>query len=308
MTRPEQPTPTDQARTHLATIHNGWRHVLDPIRVDRGGTTQGGTRPATEDDLDLPPDARLDTPVMLAFWVHAATHQWPAILDTATQVPVPTTDPHHTGWTIHVTTGTIDCTNVHAMCDLLDREADRLTDWVDDATGRNFGATFVTELERHATAVARVAWPPKGDRMVIGDCPACGRRIRVKAPKWVQDQVPQPTTDPATYPAWTVLPGATWRPVRDRPVACRCGKEDTIEGWRERLAGPVLHLTAEQLVEDIHAQLGLRYQPLTVRTWQRRGLCSVVGYNAQGRALYDRTQVLAALMARERLALDERSA
>ena len=299
MTTDGQPTPAQAARDHLTTIRNGWRHVLDPIKVQRGGTIQTSERPATEDELDLPPDARLDTPITLAFWVHAAIDEWPTILQTLEEGP--------DGNLRLETTKTVDCGNVYAMADFLDEQADRLAAWVDD-TGHDYGATFVDELAAAARAVSKVAWPPKGDRMVIGDCPACFRRLRIKAPAWRQDEVPQPTTDPAAYPAWTVLPGATWRPDRDKPIACRCGREDTFDGWRDAIAGPSLKLTAKQLVADIRAQFGMRYEPVTIRTLARRGLFKAVDYDERGQALYDRTQVLAALMARERLALEERSA
>lgn len=290
---------TEAAREHLATITKGWRYVLDPIDTPASGTTRNRPRPATEDEADqqIPPDARLDTPRDLAFWVHAAIDEWPTILQTL--------QPDEHGHLQLVTTETINCSDVYAMADLLHREAGRIAAWVEGPY--DYGATFVAELSKLARAVARVAWPPPADRLVIGDCPACDRLLRVKAPTWRQQRSPQPTTDPDTYPAWITLPDAAWEPVRDRPIACRCGKEDTFEGWRQALAGPTLLLTSEELVKDIREQFGLKYQPLTVRTWARRGLIRTAGYRG-GRAVYDRTQVLAALMARERAALDERTA
>jgi hypothetical protein len=276
-------TPLEEVREHLATIRRGWRHVLDPIKTSGGGATQRTERPATEDELELPPDARLDTPVTLAFWVHAALDEWPTILQTL--------QPGPDGNLRLVTTETVDCADVEVMAALLHREAPRLAEWVDG--GHDFGATFVTEMGKLARAVSRVAWPPKGDRMTIGECPACTRRVRVKAPVW--HRVPQPTTDPAEYPAWS-----EWQPDRDKPIACRCGIEDNLEGWQVRMAGPSLLLTAEQLVADIRQQFGLKYEALTIRTWQRRGMVRVAGYSDKGHALYDRTQVLAALMDREK--------
>jgi hypothetical protein len=284
------PTPTEAARDHLTTIRKGWRHVLDPIRVERGGTTQGGPRAETEDDLEIPPDARLDTPLTLAFWVHATVDEWPVTLQTL--------QPGPDGQLRLTTTESIDCGDVYAMVDFLHREASRIVEWVEP--GHDYGRTFVDELAAIARAVARVAWPPKGDRMVIGDCPACGRRLRVKAPTW--RRVPHPTTNPDTYPAWS-----DWQPARDKPITCRCGKEDTLDGWRDALAGPSLALTAWQIIDDVHASLGLRYStPAVVRQWARQGLITKAGTNARGESLYDRTQVLAALMARES-ARDERA-
>lgn len=284
----------DAARDSLATIAKGWRHVLDPIETTSGGSTRRGIRPATEDEREFAPDARLDTPRTLAFWVHAALDEWPTILQTLQPVDPAKPD----GELRLVTTETIDCSDVHAMTDLLHREADRIADW------DLFGTTFVSDLDALARAVSRVAWPPKGDRLTIGDCPACGCRIRVKAPTWRRRpiEVPQPTTDPKTYPAttWIVPDDAEWEADRVKPIVCRCGLEDTLEGWRARLAGPSLLLTAEQIVVDVRDQLGMRYEVATVRQWARRGMIVGRGYSKQGHALYDRTQVLAALIDREK--------
>lgn len=293
--------PTDDARTSLDTITKGWRHVLDPIETTTTGSTRTGPRPATEDeaDQDLPPDARYDTPITLAFWVHAALDKWPTILQTLQPV-----DPDQPDGDLHlVTTETIDCTDVPAMAALLHREAARITDWTEP--GHDFGHTFTTELAALARAVSRVAWPPKGDRITIGEC-TCGRRLRVKAPAWRKRplSVPQPTTDPDTYPEWTwIIPDdAVWEVDRDKPITCRCGIEDTVEGWHGRLVPfeDRTPKTADELVVIIHERMSLRYQPLTVRTWARRGLIKVAGYSADGHATYDVTQVLAALTDREK--------
>lgn len=282
-------------RKDLDTIRNGWRHVLDPIDTpSTGGSDNDGPRAATEDDVVLPTDARFDTPVVLAFWTRAAIKAWPTILQTLE-------DDGHGG--VHlVTTQTVDCTSVPAMVELLHREADRIAGWVEP--GHDYGATFATDMHKLAKAVAKVAWPPKGDRISIGKCPECGRRVRVKAPDWHRRpvHVPQPTTDPRRYAdwVWVVPEDADWEADRDKPVRCRCGIEDTIEGWRERIAGPVPLLTAEQLVVEVRQHLGLRYEPATVRQWSRRRLIHARGYSPQGHALYDRTQVLAALLEREK--------
>lgn len=297
----EQPTtPADDARKSLTTISKGWRHVLDPIATTSSGATRGGTRPATEDERELAPDARLDTPRTLAFWVHAALDEWPAILQTLQPI-----DSGKPDGDLHlVTTETIDCSDVPAMVDLLHREADRIAAWTEP--GHDYGHTFVTELDALARAVSRVAWPPKGDRLTLGDCPMCGRRVRVKAPTWRQRprEVPQPTTDPTAYGEWTLIvpDGAPWEPVRDKSIACRCGLTDTLEGWQARMApdGEQGPKTADELVVIIRERMGLRYQPLTIRTWQRRGMIQIADYAKTGHARYDVTQVLAALTAREK--------
>ncbi len=291
-------TLTEQARKSLSTIGRGWRYVLDPIQTNGGGTTRGGIRPATEDDIDHAPDARLDTPRTLAFWVHAALDEWPTILQTLQPVDADKPD----GKLHLVTTETIDCADVPAMVDLLHREAGRIASWIEP--GQDYGATFVSEVAELARVVSRVAWPPKGDRLTIGECPECGRRVRVKAPTWHKRplSVPQPTTNPAAYAAWTwVVPdGTPWEADRSKPITCRCGIEDDLEGWRERMTGPPVMLTAEQIVDEVREHLGMRYQTASVRQWARRGLITSHGYSKQGHALYDRTQVLAALIDREK--------
>lgn len=285
----------DRARKALTTIRNGWPHVLDPIDAPSAGGTSGTTtRPATEDEVELPPDARLDTPLTLEVWVRAVTKAWPVTLQTL--------EDDGRGGVHLVRTQTVDVASVPAMVEFLHREAGRIAGWVD--AGHDYGATFVSDVDKLARAVSRVAWPPKGDRITIGECPTCGRRVRVKAPDWHKRpvQVPQPTTNPKRYLEWVwIVPDdALWEADRDLPIRCRCGIEDSVEGWRERMTGPSPLLTAEQLVAEVRAQLGLRYEPATVRQWARRKLINVEGYSPQGHALYDRTQVLASLLAREK--------
>ena len=134
----EPTTPAEAARTALTTITKGWRHVLDPIETTGGGSARDTIRPATEDERELAPDARLDTPRTLAFWVHAALDEWPAILQTLQPV-----DPDQPDGELHlVTTLTVDCSDVLAMADLLHREADRIAGWQEP--GHDYGHTFVT--------------------------------------------------------------------------------------------------------------------------------------------------------------------
>lgn len=295
-------TPADAAREALATIRKGWRYVLDPIRVETAGSMPGiAIRPATEDEIDFAPDARLDTPVTLAFWVHAALDEWPTILQTLEPV-----DPAKPDGKLHlVTTRTVDCADVLAMVDLLSVEAERIATWTDEL-GHDFGHRFVAELQALARAVARVAWPPKGDRMTIGDCPECGRRLRVKAPEWRRAAlfVPVPSTDPTSYADWTRFTpeDAEWEPDRDQPITCRCGAEDTLEGWRERLAGPSEPMTAPEIVAMLRQRLGMRFESAAVvRQWARRGLISKLdAHSDDGHALYDPVQVMAALINREK--------
>jgi hypothetical protein len=285
-------TLTDEARDHLTTIRKGWRHVLDPIDTPRGGTGNStGPRPATEEEADeqLPPDARLDTPLVLAFWVHAALDEWPQILQTLEPV-----DPAKPDGDMHlVTTQTINCAEVPAMADLLHREAHRIATWSEP--GHDYGLTFVTELGKIARAVSRVAWPPKGDRITIGECPTCGRRLRVKAPTW--HRVPQPTTNEAAYPAWE------WKPLLHRPITCRCGLDGDVSDWHGRLVEFEARepKTATELIGIIAAAGFTRYKsPAIVRQWARQGLVAKVGASPRGESLFDPVQVLAALADREK--------
>lgn len=277
-----EPTPdtATHIRTHLATIRDTWHDTATPMQHGHG-TTTSKRLPASTIVL------RADTTLTLAFWVHALVDEHPIVMQVIQQVPVPTTDPGHTGWTVHTTTATIDCTDVHAMCDLLDREADRIAGWGD------YGPTFAAELEPLATAARFVSKPPRRDRMAVGECPDCARTITAKATPW--RRLPIPTTDPDRLAPWT-----EYQPTRDQPITCKgCGRRETLTGWRAAIVGAQRMLTADELVEQIHAELGMRYSPVTIRVWARRGLIRPRGRTPDGRTLYDRVQVFAALMERE---------
>ncbi len=293
MTQPDTDlTLTVRAAMALHQIGRDWARVLDPIRTTSVSSSSTGPRYATEDeaDQDQPLDPRHDAARILAFWVHAADDEWPSILEHLEQRPVPTTDPAHSGWTPVVIPDSVDCSDVPAMARLLEREAARLATWQDG--GHDYGQSFTEEVEHLAEACRRIAHPPKGDRITIGDCPACGRRVRVKAPEWWR--VPHPTTDPETYPAWSA-----WRPKRDRDIECRCGITDTIDGWRHIMKAGVKPLTARQLVDAIHESFGVLYQPAVIRQWKRRGLIVACGTSPEGESVFDRAQVFAALIDRE---------
>lgn len=290
-------TRTAEALGYLLAIGRGWPRVLDPIRVERGGSSVSSTpRAKTEDERDeqLLPDARADTPRVLAFWVRETCRAWPAVLQTL--------QPAGEGKVELVTTEVVDCTDMGEMLGFLVKHVDRIATWT-EGEGRDYGRTFVCDLERLAAAVSRVAYPPKGDRMTIGACPACGSRLTVKAPPWRRPtvRVPQPTTDPAEYPSWIqwLPPGTKWEPERARPIVCRCGKSHTLQEWRALLQGPSLPLTAAELVLDIRQHFGRKLSPITIRKWSRDGLFPPVGHSSKGHLTYDRTQVLAALTARD---------
>lgn len=288
MTDDEQPEPTlaQRAVDALTTIRRRWRTAISAERDTRPpAAIRTDARPATEDEIDQdqPLDPATDGPRILAFWVHAMVEEWPAVL----QHLEPASD--RPGAKLVVVTDTIDCTDVPAMAALLTGEADRLAEW--EQPGHHYGLTFVEDVEHLADAVNRATRLPD-DRMTIGHCPACDRRVRAKAPEWVY--VPNPTTDPKAYPDWE------WRPAHDRTVTCRCGISDTIEGWHRIMDGDTDPLTAAELVVAIHSAFGLRHDKAIIRQWARRGLINRVGSSPVGEATYDRVQVFAALVDRQK--------
>ena len=111
--------------------------------------------------------------------------------------------------------------------------------------------------------------------------------------RWVR--LPVPTSDPRVLAPWT-----QFQPSQDQLITCKgCGRRETLLGWREAIVGVQRMLTADQLVEVIHTELGMRYDPKTVKVWAHRGLIQSRGQSHDGRTLYDRVQVFAALMERE---------
>lgn len=276
-------------RKDLDTITRGWRHVLDPITSSSGIVVRGAGPSEPVDDDDQVPilDPALDVPRMLAFWVRAAIDEWPALLTAAERV----IDTDESGAEIErivVSRVTLDISNPVATARFLAGILDRFADWDD---GRYLDAMAI-DTRRCAASVASVAWPPRGDRVAIGECP-CGRPIRV-SPTVTTELVPQPTTDPAAYPLWRSVP------TLDPLVRCHgCDRQERLSGWIRVLRGTERLLDAEAVVAEVHAALGMRYQPATVRQWARRGMISTRAYAADGRALYDRVDVLTALMVRE---------
>lgn len=284
MTEQPAPAPADlatQIRDHLTTIRAAWADTAQPMNHGHGNAT-GTPLPASTIAL------RADITLTLAYWVHALVDAHPVVLQRLEQVPVPTTDPGHTGWTLITVTDTLDCRDVPDMCDLLDRETTRIAEQPDAAQ------MLVDELAPLADHARLVSRPPKRDRLDVGPCPTCGRALLVKAPKWVR--LPVPTTDPDLLPPWT-----PWQPAQDQLLTCKgCGRRGTLLEWRAAMVGSERLLSADELVEEIHAWFGLRYSPVTIRVWARRGLIQCRGYMRDGRAVYDRVQVFAALMDRER--------
>lgn len=144
------------------------------------------------------------------------------------------------------------------------------------------------------SAAARlVSRPPKRDRITLGYC-TCGGQISARAVRWARD--PHPTTNPAVYPLWS-----EYRPVHAQPIQCpSCRVTRTVPEWLTEIVGTERALPADELVDRIHADLGMRYSPKTVRVWANRGYIKARGYARDGRAVYDRVQVYAALIERTR--------
>lgn len=294
MTEQPAPTPADLAqliRQHLDTIATYWPDTATPMNHGHGTSGAGSPLPASTITL------RADTTLTLAWWVHAALDQWPVTLAPTRQrqVPIPTLT-HTTTWATIDEPGTLDCTDVPAMCAWLRQYAHILAGW------DTYGTTLEAELQPLAAHTRAVSRPPRHDRLDLGPCPDCGHAILAKAPTWVR--LPVPTSDPRLLAPWT-----PWQPRSDQPITCHgCHRKETLLGWHKAIVGAQRLLSADELVEQIHAHFGMRYSPVTVRVWQRRGLVESRGHAKDGRTLYDRVQVFAALMDRERLRGDQRGA
>ena len=257
-------------RQHLVIITEHWRHTDDPMQHGMGGTS-GRVLPASTVVL------RADVTLTLAFWVHALVDEWPSVMQTLAA---------DDDGKLRIVTTSLDCTDVYAMAAMLDRERHRIAEW------DTFGQTCADDLEPLAAQVRLVSKPPKRDRIAVGECP-CGRTVTAKAVRWVR--LPVPTSDPRVLAPWT-----QFQPSQDQLITCKgCGRRETLLGWREAIVGVQRMLTADQLVEVIHTELGMRYDPKTVKVWAHRGLIQSRGQSHDGRTLYDRVQVFAALMERE---------
>ena len=280
---PEQQPLADVIRGHLDTIAGAWADTATPMNH---GTGSGSGTPALPSSTIV---LRADIVLTLAYWVHALVDTFPVVLQHLDYRPIPTSDPNTLKpWALVVLTDTIDCTDVLAMCDLLDAEAERIAEEWED-----YGQTLADELEPLANQARLVARPPRRDRLDLGPCPTCARSVLAKAVRWTR--LPIPTSDPNTLPPWS-----PWQPAQDQLITCKgCGRRETLLGWRAAIVGTQRLLSADELVEEIHMWFGERYSPVTIRVWARRGFIQSRGYMRDGRAVYDRVQVFAALMSRE---------
>lgn len=273
-----------QIASHLSTIRSCWSSTADPIDAGQG---RGTGNPMPSSTIVL----RADITLTLAHWVHALIDDHPVVIQHLETTIQPTTNPDiYPPVLYRVVTGTIDCTDVTAMCDLLLREVQRI---VEHWEGGRYAEAMAAELEPLAKAAAYVDHPPRRDRLTLGTC-SCGRDVSAVAVPWVR--WPNPTTDPDELPHWT-----DWMPAWEQRIRCPgCHTTRTLTEWLAEIASPRRLLAAPEIVDLIHAELGMRYDPKTVRVWANRGMFRGRGYASDGRALYDRVQVLAALIDRER--------
>jgi hypothetical protein len=260
----EQPTEDLAATLHdqLTSLIGDWSATAEPMNHGDGHGSGAPALPSSTITL------RADITLTLAYWVHAFLDAHPDAMDS-------------------VIGGTLDCTDVPAMADLLRDQRHVIAGWDE------YGATLTAELQPLVDHARLVARPPRRDKTVIGPCPVCGFSVQAKGVRWVR--LPIPTSNPSVLAPWT-----PWQPERDQVITCRgCQRTDTITGWRHAMLGTEELLSADELVEQIHAHFGLRYSPITIRVWARRGLIQPAGYRWDGRAVYDRVQVFAALTDRE---------
>ncbi len=265
---------TRDIRASLDKLVGAWADTDDPMNAGHGTSSSGAT-PLPSSTIVL----RADITLTLAYWVHALVDAFPVVLQH-----LETGDDGK----LTVVTETLDCTDVPAMAELLRREVDRIAEHEETAD------RLAKELAPLANAASFVSRPPRKDRITLGHC-RCGGHITVRAVPWIR--VPQPTTDPGAYPLWT-----DYQPEHEQAIRCPgCHASRTVPEWFAELVGPQRLVDAVELVELIHADLGMRYSTKTVRTWVNRGLIRSRGKNNLGHNVYDRTQVYAALIDRERM-------
>lgn len=276
MPTPEPATTAATIRTHLDTLTDAWPDTADPMNAGHGGGTETALPSST---IVL----RADITLTLAYWCHALIAAAPVVLQHLQPGP---------DGKLTVITGTLDCTNVPAMAALLHREADRIAEHWDDG---QYAPRLIDDLEPLARTAHAVSRPPRKDRITLGHC-TCGGHIAARAVPWTR--VPNPTTDPTAYPAWS-----DWQPAHEQSIRCPgCHATRTVPEWLAEIVGPQRLVDAVELVDLIHADLGMRCTPAAVRVWVNRRLIEPRGKARDGRNLYDRAQVYAALVNRDRQA------
>jgi len=136
------------------------------------------------------------------------------------------------------------------------------------------GDVAAEELEKSAHDLAVIAAPTVVDWTSLGKCPliverggeqvTCGGQVRA-------------------YPCGDAF-------------CATCGTPGDLAWWEYTMFPEASRLvTAKQLIREIHQQRGRRVSVSTISTWLNRGLITSAGIDQEGRRLYDKGEVAAAL-------------
>lgn len=274
--------PTELALTitlDLDTITHNWAGTDMATRSagNGGASTTSSRLPGPTIEL------RADTTLTLAFWAHALVDEWPSVVQHLER------DDDDSPY--RVVTENVDLTDIHATAATLRREAARLAQW------DRHGTRCAAELHVLARQIRAVVSPPKRDTVTIGDCPTCDKPVKVRT----LARVPVPTTDPSALAEWATVPTTNPGAWDSVSITHPCGVDLTLAGWHRAITGHTAPVTADVVITQLHARLGVRYSPVTVRTWANRGLINTRGYSTAGHARYDLTEVLAHVVTSEAL-------
>ena len=242
--------PARQIRKALTTITDHYDATLEPVRRAPGSHVKTSrTTPPLPISADIL-DKRLQCRTRLTKW------SWVVVRDR---------DLH---------TENLSIWDVPAMCDLLIRHADWLSETED-------GPIAVWELEASARDLRGIAAPPRRDWMSLGICPL------------IIEAEGEPMGCTGTIRAY---------PEAD-PYCDSCGTVAVVSWW-ERMQFPEMDelarlATAPELVAFVHKQFGQRIQEPTIRKWVERGWISVAAHDDKGRILYDKAAVAYAVTRRK---------
>jgi len=241
--------PARQIRKALLTITKHYDATLEPVRRAPGSHVKTSRTPPLPISADIL-DKRLQCRTRLTKW------SWVVVRDR---------DLH---------TENLSIWDVPAMCDLLIRHADWLSETED-------GPIAVWELEASARDLRGIAAPPRRDWMSLGICPL------------IIEAEGEPMGCTGTIRAY---------PEAD-PYCDSCGTVDVVSWW-ERMQFPEMDelarlVTAPELVAFVHKQFGRRIQEPTIRKWVQRGWITVAAHDDKGRILYDKAAVAYAVTRRK---------
>jgi hypothetical protein len=159
--------------------------------------------------------------------------------------------------------------DVRAMCDLLQRHSD----WLSETQGATIA---MWELEASAGDLRSIVASHRRDWMPLGPCPL------------VLDSEEEPAPCTGTIRAY---------PDCD-PYCDVCGTIAVVQWWEAEMVGDTQPVTAPALVLAIHRELGMVVKEAAIRQWVTRGLIQTKGQDSAGRSLYDRADVVYALARR----------